>query len=63
MNQGRKEFLLQYDVTNMSIHIALIPAAVLIKDDSKNPTATVLSLSHDYDDVLSSLSALNIKGR
>jgi len=47
----------------MSIHIALIPAAVLIKDDSKNPTATVLSLSHDYDDVLSSLSALNIKGR
>jgi hypothetical protein len=29
----------------------------------KNPIATVLSLSHDYDVALSSLSALNIKGR
>ena len=34
MDQGRKEFLLQYGVTNMSVHIATILAAVLIKEDT-----------------------------
>jgi len=34
MDQGRKEFLLQHGVTNMSKHVATILVAVLIKADS-----------------------------
>lgn len=33
-NQGRKEFLLDHDVINISIQVTILTAAVLITDDT-----------------------------